>query len=252
MPEFSDPQRRVVISVDMENYSGRSNPLQFRAQQDFRRIMDEAAAELAVDRPAWLQQQGGDGELAILPPQASERALVSRLAPTLDRLLRQYNLGRSPEGKIRLRVAVHQGLVHLGGANGYPGEAVVTVCRLIDAPILKNALKQRFPRADVALIISDQMYSEVVCQYQDLRPDLFAKVTAELPDKGFIQPAWIYVPHENAAADMTAEPSVPRRGSAQRPTAEGPASQEFHDIHTNAPASFGNGNTMHIGSESPR
>jgi hypothetical protein len=118
--------------------------------------------------------------------------------------------------------------------------------------ILKSALKHRFPRADVALIISDQMYSEVVCQYQDLRPDLFAKVTAELPDKGFTQPAWIYVPHENAAAEMTTEPSEPRRGSAQSPAAEGPASQEFHDIHTNAPASFGNGNTMHIGSDSPR
>jgi hypothetical protein len=254
VPDLSDPRRRVVVSVDMESYSRRNNLLQYRAQQDFRRIMDDAATELGVDRPSWLQQQAGDGELAILPADASERALVGNLAPTLDRLLRQYNQGRSDEGRIRMRVAVHQGLVHLDGANGYPGEAVVTVCRLIDAPVLKDALKRRFPRAAVALVISDQLYKDVVCQYQDLRPDLFQEVLAELPEKDFAQPAWIYVPHENAAehgggsdeAGRAEAPSHARRRS-------GSATQEFHDIRTYAPAMFGNDNTQTIrGGEPPR
>lgn len=175
MPEISDPRRRIVISVDMANYSRRNNLLQYQAQTDFRSIMDAAAEELAVDRPAWLQQQAGDGELAILPADASERTLVAKMTPTLDTLLRQYNIGRAAESRIRLRVAVHQGLVHLDGANGFPGEAVITVSRLVDAPVVKDALRRRFPRADVALIVSDQLYTDVVCQYHDLRPDLFRR-----------------------------------------------------------------------------
>ncbi|KUL29192.1 hypothetical protein [Actinoplanes awajinensis] len=245
MPEFSDPKRRVVVSVDMESYSRRSNALQYRAQQDFRRIMDEAAAELGVDRPTWLQQQAGDGELAILPPDASERALVGNLTPTLDRMLRQYNLGRSEDGRIRLRVAVHQGLVHLDGANGYPGEAVVTVCRLIDSPVLKDALKRRFPRANVVLMVSDPIYADVVRHYQDLRPDLFQEVLAELTEKDFAQPAWLYVPHENAASgDAPEHSAAPRQPQPSAAAAESQPTQMFRDIRTEGPAVFGNHNTQ--------
>lgn len=240
MPDFSDPRRRVLVSVDMESYSRRNNALQFRAQQDFRSVMDEATAELGIDRPAWLQQQAGDGELAILPPDASERALVGNLTPTLDRILRQYNLGRSPDGRIRLRVAVHQGLVHLDGANGYPGEAVVTVCRLIYSPVLKDALKRRFPLANVALIVSDPIYNDVVCHYQDLRPDLFQKVLAELKDKDFAQAAWLYVPYENAAQGEVEKPE-----REPEPVEEQSATQVFRDIRTQGPAIFGNGGTQH-------
>ncbi|MEV6302272.1 hypothetical protein AB0M02_22840 [Actinoplanes sp. NPDC051861] len=244
MPEFSDPQRRVVVSVDMESYGQRGNLLQYRAQQDFRRIMEDAAAELGVDRPAWLQQQAGDGELAILPPGASERTLVSKLSPTLDRLLRQYNLGRTPDGRIRLRVAVHQGLVHVDGANGFPGEAVVTVSRLIDSPALKDALKRRFPKANVALMVSDQLYADVVREYQDLRPDLFQRVLAELPEKEFSQPAWLYVPDENAAGET---PGTSRADDDRvRPT------QEIHHVYTNGPAIFGNHGTQNNNYGGPR
>jgi hypothetical protein len=253
VPEISDPRRRVVISVDMANYSGRNNLLQYRAQRDFRRIMDDAAEELAVDRPAWLQQQAGDGELAILPADASERTLVAKLTPTLDTLLRQYNIGRNSESRIRLRVAVHQGLVHLDGANGFPGEAVITVSRLVDAPVVKDALRRRFPRADVALIVSDQLYGDVVCQYHDLRPDLFQKVQAELPDKGFAEVAWLYVPHENAgqetdsgAAPRPDDPSPGKRAGEPRPT------QEWHHNRVTGPAIFGNDGTQNLGRDPRR
>jgi hypothetical protein len=233
----------------MANYSGRNNVLQYHAQRDFRRIMDEAAEELAVDRPTWMQQQAGDGELAILPGEASERTLVAKLSPTLDRLLRQYNLGRSDVGRIRLRVAVHQGLVHLDGSNGFPGEAVVTVCRLVDSPVIKDALRRRFPRADAALIVSDQMYADVICQYHDLRPDLFQKVLAELPDKDFAQPAWLYVPHENAARD--AGPPPEDRTPGRQPDGLRPV-QEWRDNHIAGPAILGNNGTQNFGRGLPQ
>ena len=66
--------------ADMENYSKRNNVLQHRAQLAFRRIMDDATTDVGLDRVDWLIQQGGDGELAILPAGASERTVAAKLA----------------------------------------------------------------------------------------------------------------------------------------------------------------------------
>ncbi len=167
---MQDPHRRVVVAVDMESYSKRNNVLQHRAQVAFKQIMEHACAEAGLDRNSWRIQPGGDGELAILPPQVSERAVVGRLAPVVDRLLREHNQGLAPEAKIRLRLAVHQGLVHLDGANGFPSDAVVHVCRLNDSPQLKQVLR-RHRGANAALIVSESVYRDVIVHYQDLRPD---------------------------------------------------------------------------------
>ncbi|MEV0607287.1 hypothetical protein AB0I61_13050 [Polymorphospora rubra] len=231
----------------MESYSRRDNLLQHRAQSAFTRILAEATTELGLRRVNWQIQQGGDGELAILPSGTSERTVVTRLAPLVDRLLREHNRGLSPEARVRLRIAVHQGLVHLDGANGFPSDAVVHVCRLADAPTVKAALR-RFASADVALIVSDTIYRDVVQHYRDLRPEHFARVSATLPDKDFDAPAWIYVPGENAGAgpgDETGQPAPADRGR-QTPAQTEPASggQVFRDITAHGPATFGNQNTL--------
>jgi hypothetical protein len=233
VPEIQDPHRRVLVAADMESYSKRNNVLQHRAQAAFRRVMADATTAVGLDRVDWLIQQGGDGELAILPPGASERTVAARLAPVADRLLRELNQGLAPEAKVRLRLAVHQGLVHLDGANGFPSEAIVHVCRLVDSPQLKRALRD-FPAANVALIVSDPVFHEVIEHYRDLRPDQFAEVRAEIPDKGFSATAWIHVPGENAAT------ATPRPADAPAPT----AGQLFSGITTHGPAQFGNHNTM--------
>jgi len=240
VPELQDPHRRVLVVADMESYSKRNNVLQHRAQLAFRRIMDDATTDVGLDRVDWLIQQGGDGELAILPAGTSERTVAAKLAPVADRLLREHNQGLAPEAKVRLRLAVHQGLVHLDGANGFPSEAVVHVCRLADSPQLKQALRD-FPGANVALAVSDSLYREVIEHYRDLRPEHFARTHAEIADKGFSATAWIYVPGENAAGSAPAQPAPHQRPEAQPGDLAG---QVFSGITTHGPAQFGNHNTM--------
>ncbi|WP_328478325.1 hypothetical protein [Actinoplanes sp. NBC_00393] len=234
-----DPHRRVLVAADMESYSRRNNVLQHRAQLAFRRIMDDATTAVGLNRVDWQIQQGGDGELAVLPAGTSERTVAARLAPVADQLLREHNQGLATEAKVRLRLAVHQGLVHLDGANGFPSDAVVHVCRLVDSPQLKQALRT-FTGANVALIVSDSLYREVIEHYGDLRPDQFAQVRAEIPDKGFSAAAWIYVPGENAAGAPTQAHSSP----APTTSPEVPVSQSFSGITTHGPTQFGNHNTM--------
>ncbi|MGC4773091.1 hypothetical protein ACLQ25_29485 [Micromonospora sp. DT44] len=191
------PERRLLISVDMERYSRRSNLQQYEAQRHFRELLHEAANAVGLDRVAWMTQQAGDGELAIVPREVSESRVIGKFIPELNRRLRSHNGSLLPAARIRLRVAVHQGLVHLDGANGFPGNAVVYVCRLCDADPVKKALAA-FPDAGVALVVSTEIFRDVVTEYpEEMRPERFVRIEVAHPDKEFREYAWLCVVDED-------------------------------------------------------
>lgn len=250
MTQNSYPYRRLLISVDMERYSRRDNEAQYRAQRTFQRVMREAAAELGLDRVRWSTQQGGDGELAIVPPDVPESLVVGELVSALDRLLARENRHRGADAGTRLRIAIHEGLVHLDGDNGFPGEAVVTVCRLVDAPELKATLK-RYATANVALIVSHQIYRSVVVPYGKPRPDRFRRVEVRIPEKDFEDEAWIFIPDEDVTrdaaepADSAPEPADSPPEPVQPPSGSQPGwtVQNFGEV-TGRDMAFGNNNTI--------
>ena len=239
----------------MEQYSHRDNLRQYLAQQTFRDVMAEAVDAVGLRRADWTTQQAGDGELGILPSDASEPTVVAELVPALDRILRQHNRGLLPEAKVRLRVAIHQGLVHLDGANGFPGEAVNEVCRLRDADVLREALKS-FAQASVALIVSESIFQDVVRHgYRGLRPERFAPVQVSVKD--FRAPARIYVPDEDANTLTFTEPAIAdevtptgvassHRGAVQ-PQPAGGSAFYFDRVTNNGPTAYGENSTA-IGS----
>lgn len=210
---MNHPERRLLIAVDMERYSRRGNRQQYEAQHAFQQLLHQAATAVGLNRVRWTTQQAGDGELAILPADVREPLLIGRFVPELNRMLRDYNSSRIPQARIRLRVSVHQGLVHLDGANGFPGHAVIEVCRLCEAKPLKQALAQ-FPEAAVGLIVSSDIYRDVVTEYpEELRPDRFRRVEVRHPDKEFREWAWICVVDE----DLSPARSGPGAGGEDRP-----------------------------------
>jgi hypothetical protein len=244
MTTDAHPYRRMLVSVDMERYSRQDNETQFRSQQLFQQVMRDACDELGLDRVRWVTQLGGDGELAILPPDVPERRVVGELVFVLDRLLARENPQRAAAARVRLRVAIHQGLVHLDGAAGYPGEAVVTVCRLVDAAGLKAVLRG-FAQANVALIVSDEIYRGVVRPYHRPRPDRFRQIDVRMPDKDFRGDAWVFVPDEDVNR-LDAGRSDPDPGTASRSTPpQSAAGQHFQVENVSATnVAFGNGNNV--------
>ncbi|MFD2767724.1 hypothetical protein [Micromonospora eburnea] len=194
------PERRLLICVDMERYSRRSNLQQYEAQKEFPNLLQGAASAVGLDRMTWSTQQAGDGELAILPRDVPESRVIGRFVPELNRRLRAYNLSRVDAARIRLRIAVHQGLVHLDGANGFPGSAVVFVCRLCDAGPVKRALAA-FPDAGVALVVSTEIFRDVVSEYpEEMRPERFRRVRVSHADKEFEESAWVCVVDEDLSS----------------------------------------------------
>lgn len=230
-----EPERRTLVAVDVERYSQRENLRQYDIQRVFQSVLAQACDRLGLRRGEWLTQPSGDGELAILPAGSSEPRVVAHLAGTVDALLRERNRDLAADARVRMRIAVHVGLVHLDGANGYPGSAAVTVCRLVDSAPLKRALAA-FPAAGAALIVSEQVYDDVVAQrYEGLRPERYVPVRVELPDKDFDAGAWITVPDE-AAADVQRAVGAP---PAQAPAARPAGGFQFGNLTTNGPAAFG-------------
>jgi hypothetical protein len=227
MTGVRQPERRIVMAADMERYSRRGNLLQVEAQQAFQDILRKAAEASGFDRTVWTKQPAGDGEVAILPTDAREPVVLARLVPEIDRLLRGYNRSRLPVAKVRLRIALHQGLVHLDGANGFPGNAVIDTCRMLDAGPLKRALKA-FPGAGVALIVSEDLYRDVVSEhYEGLRPERFTRVEVALPEKEFRTAAWICVIDEDVHRVVDDLGDGPPGGdpdtSSDRPRPSGPS-----------------------------
>ncbi|WP_231933393.1 hypothetical protein [Micromonospora coxensis] len=216
------PERRLLVAVDMERYSRRSNLQQYEAQQDFKQLLQMAARDVGLDRVTWTTQQAGDGELAILPRDVPEARVIGRFVPELDRRLRHHNSSRLPAARIRLRVAVHQGMVHLDGANGFPGNAVVHVCRLCEADPVRKALAA-FPGAGVALVVSTEIYRDIVTEYpEQMRPERFRRVEIAHPDKDFREHAWLCVVDEDISSwePSDASPVPPSPRPAERGTEE--------------------------------
>ncbi|WP_091301391.1 hypothetical protein [Micromonospora halophytica] len=213
------PERRLLVAVDMERYSRRSNLQQYEAQQDFKQLLKKAARDVGLDRVTWTTQQAGDGELAILPRDVPEARVIGRFVPELDRRLRHHNSSRLPAARVRLRVAIHQGMVHLDGANGFPGNAVVHVCRLCEADPVRKALAD-FPGAGVALVVSTEIYRDVVTEYpEEMRPERFRRVEIAHPDKDFREHAWLCVVDEDISSWEPSQTS-PADGPRTRHTAE--------------------------------
>jgi hypothetical protein len=110
------------------------------------------------------------------------------------------------DARIRVRIAIHQGLIFLASRNGFVGAAVVTAARLVDAPVFKTAFGA-FPDATVGCIVSDGLYQDLVAPRDlGIRPEWFCRIEVRLPDKGFAAPAWIQVVGEDVTEEIRLGP----------------------------------------------
>jgi len=137
----------------------------------------------------------GDGLLAALPQEAA----VPLIHPFSDRL--QDVLAESAQRlralglRLRLRVALHFGLVDDEHPVA-PGISAATndVCRLVDCEPLKAALRNSDPDVTfVAVIVSSEAFETFVRGgHTGLQPSQFTKIQAKV--KQFDRPAFLYVP----------------------------------------------------------
>src|SRR5580704_6883593 len=158
---------------------------QARIQDDLERAMAEAAASAGLDRAFWYRQPRGDGELAVLPVDANGVSLVADYPRSFASALAELNRSTSRDSRLRVRMAIHHGTVY-PGRFGPVGKGPITVARLVDAAVLKQALRQRTD-VDIALIVSDAVYSEIVqSRFHELDPKLFHRTNVRVKGNSYI------------------------------------------------------------------
>jgi len=151
---------RICLVSDIEHYSKHTTAQQADAQRRLARIMRFACAAAGVHRVSRrFRQDRGDGVLLLLPPEVDPTVVLPALLQGFRHALYLSNREPGGFGRLRLRVAVAQGAAGLG-RTGFTGPAPTEVCRLVDAPRLRELLA-RERGSDLAFIMTDALYEDV-------------------------------------------------------------------------------------------
>ncbi|GAA1506928.1 hypothetical protein GCM10009677_44320 [Sphaerisporangium rubeum] len=187
----SDFGRRPILAVDAENYGGGDDLRHDSIQSGLAAVLERSARESGFRRDEWERQEGGDGEVSILPAHVQEPQIIDGFVTRMRWALRDHNRERLPEARLRLRVSINHGVVRRG-AMGFVGQAVVTACRLLNSDAARAALRD-CQLADLVLILPGRIFEDVVRQgHTFLQADDFTRL--EVPTKEGLEIAWVWVP----------------------------------------------------------
>lgn len=192
------PPFRALLTVDAKEYS-RNRDVDLPGLHTEIRHVVESACDRSGLREVWrdvrVLQSTGDGLLAVLPYDAAA-LLICPFANYLQEALAEAAPRLRARGlSLRLRVAVHVGLVDdEHPVTGGVSTATNDVSRLLDCEPLRAALSDSDPNVTfVAMIVSRQAYDWLVHGgHTVLQPSQLTPVSAKV--KQFDQVAYLYVP----------------------------------------------------------
>lgn len=181
----------LLLAIDAQGFGGAALALQRQFLEAMLRLVHEAAAAAGLRPDGWRTQDGGDSLLVVLPPETPASALVDTFMRHLDAGLRAFNRDRVRQASLRLRAAVHQGVVSTD-AHGFVGRAVDTTVRIASSAALHTALAEA-PDACLAVGVSEAIFGDVVRgMATGIRLEKFRQVPVE--QKQYRGKAWIWVP----------------------------------------------------------
>lgn len=163
----------------------------YRSDRD-RRIIRQADHDMMRTSlgPVWsacVSEDQGDGLLIVVPPAIPTARVMECLHRELPAELRMHNRTYGKPVRIQLRIAVNAGPV-MGDSLGMSGEAIIRATRLLDAPVLKEAI--RSTGASLGIIASDFVYDTAIRQVEGwIDPDRYEAVLVAVKETSI--PAWM-------------------------------------------------------------
>ncbi|MFF8940858.1 hypothetical protein ACF1A5_01025 [Streptomyces sp. NPDC014864] len=202
---MTDPVSRTILLLDIEKYSDRDDVEQAYLRRVLYDIADRALEQAGIDETLRSRADRGDSVMELIDANASVPALLRALLTEVPAQLHGYNRLASSTAQIRLRGVVATGYVAVDAHGGWVGSDLNHACRLLDAPLLRAALRER---ADgFALCVSEGVHLGIVRHdHAGVRAAAFHPVT--LTGKNGPMRAWLHGP-------------VPRDGDDHGGTGEG-------------------------------
>ncbi|MFJ5529556.1 hypothetical protein [Streptomyces sp. NPDC093261] len=157
---MTDPVSRTILLLDIERFSDRDDVEQAYLRRMLYDITDRTLEGAGIDETRRLRADRGDSVMALIDANAPVTALLRALLTDVPAHLRTVNRMASRSAQIRLRGVVATGYVAVDEHDGWVGSDLNHACRLLDARLLREALRERAD--DFALCVSDALYTGVV------------------------------------------------------------------------------------------
>ncbi|MFF3909249.1 hypothetical protein ACFYZJ_25440 [Streptomyces sp. NPDC001848] len=194
---MTDPVSRTILLLDVERFSDRDDVEQAYLRRMLHDITDRTLDGAGIDETRRLRADRGDAVMELIDANAPVTALLRALLNDVPAHLRTVNRMASRSAQIRLRGVLATGYVAIDGQGGWVGSDLNHACRLLDAGLLRDALRER--PDDFALCVSDGLYLGVVRHdHAGIPADAFHPVTVD--SKNGPLKAWLHGPLPGAAA----------------------------------------------------
>lgn len=192
----------AILATDIAGFGRRDDEVQQHVRGALYAIMKRALRRSRVAWSGCYREDRGDGFLLIPPAAVPPVTLVDPMLHFLRAGLRRHNKLHSEAASIQLRVALHTGQIRFD-PHGMSGATVVHVCRLLEAPIMKQALAAF--RADLAFIASEDVFDTHLRQGPEL-VDPATYYPVDVAVKETAARAWLHIPAVTAATALVSRP----------------------------------------------
>ncbi|MFJ3695720.1 hypothetical protein ACIPW9_16590 [Streptomyces sp. NPDC090052] len=209
---MNDPVSRTILLLDIEKYSDRDDIEQAYLRRMLYGIADRALESAGIDETYRLRADRGDSVMELIDANASVTALLRALLTEVPAQLRAVNRMASRSAQIRLRAVVSTGYVAID-QHGWVGADLNHACRLLDAEVLRAALRERSD--DFALCVAQSVHDGIVRHdHPGIPRNAFHAITAA--SKNGPLAAWLHGPVPSTGLGGTAGP-----GTAETPAPDG-------------------------------
>ncbi|MEV6017372.1 MULTISPECIES: hypothetical protein [unclassified Streptomyces] len=220
---MTDPVSRTILLLDIEKYSDRDDVEQAYLRRMLYDITDRALESAGIDERLRLRADRGDSVMELIDANASVTALLRTLLTEVPELLRAVNRTASSSAQIRLRGVVATGYVAVDEHDGWVGSDLNHACRLLDAQLLRTALRER--PDDFALCVSESVHAGIVRHdHQGIPAHGFHPVTVD--SKNGPLRAWLHGPVPHGADDHGETGGAPAPDCSGESPAPGAAPHE--------------------------
>ncbi|WP_328449353.1 effector-associated domain 2-containing protein [Amycolatopsis sp. NBC_00438] len=208
MHSYPAALHRTIMVVDIAGYNDPKRTVAHlhEVHEGLWGVLRRTLAETGVSWEACLIENTGDGAMFLLPPDMAKADLVTQLPERMLGELRRHNAVHTVEARLQLRLAIHAGEVHRG-SHGSISPAVNYTFRLLDAKVAKVAQKQT--GAQLAIIVSEEFYREVVKHDPAADSDAYRQILAEVKETT-AQP-WLRLLGGTPGNDLSVPPPAPHR-----------------------------------------
>lgn len=197
----TEPVNRTILLLDIESFSDRGNHQQVILRHRLRTVVEDLLIAAGAGPDQRYCEDRGDGLIVLVSGDIPKTTLLRHLLKRVPDVLGADNRAAADGAPMRLRMVLAAGEVlpdrHSGTVGGVVGQDLNETFRLLDAPVLREALRQS--DTDSVLCVSRSVYEGVVHhRYQGLSPEEFHRFVATV--KRDRVEGWLHGPLPHAAA----------------------------------------------------